>query len=124
MARQDQQKALHRFRESLENLTFNSKPLIDDLTRAAEACKSQAPEIVEIIESRIMQVARGSAVKIISIVVDSLFCMLHCQLYNLCFALYFTVFLGVSCDLKGVTSELAIPWPLCQLASCILCFFS
>lgn len=121
MARQDQQKALHRFRESLENLTFNSKPLIDDLTRTAEACKSQAPEIVEIIESRIMQVASASGVKIISIVVDSLFCMLHYQLYHLCFALYFTVF-GVSCDLKGVTSKLATPWPLCQLA--IYMFFS
>lgn len=56
MARPDQRRALRRFKEALEDLTFNSKPLIDDLTRAAEASKPQAAEIVEIIESRLMQV--------------------------------------------------------------------
>lgn len=55
---EDQQRALQRFKEALEDLTFNSKPLIDDLTRAADASKAQAPKIVEIIESRLMQVDR------------------------------------------------------------------
>ena len=55
-AKDDQRRALQRFQEALEDLTFNSKPLIDDLTRAAESCKAHAPKIVEIIESRLMQV--------------------------------------------------------------------
>ena len=112
MARKNQQTALQRFQESLENLTFNSKPLIDDLTRAADASKSQAPKIVEMIESRIMQVARVSGVKIISIIVYR-FCVIFyavVSIYQLCCLLHFTVF-GVSCDLKGVTNELATPCP-------------
>ena len=56
--REDQQRALQRFKEALEDLTFNSKPLIDDLTRAADSSEAQAPKIVEIIESRLMQVDR------------------------------------------------------------------
>ena len=56
--REDQQRALQRFKEALEDLTFNSKPLIDDLTRAANSSEAQAPRIVEIIESRLMQVDR------------------------------------------------------------------
>lgn len=56
--REDQQRALQRFKEALEDLTFNSKPLIDDLTRAADTSKAQASRIVEIIESRLMQVDR------------------------------------------------------------------
>ena len=56
--REDQQRALQRFKEALEDLTFNSKPLIDDLTRAADSSEAQAPRIVEIIESRLMQVDR------------------------------------------------------------------
>ena len=66
---EDRRRALQRFQEALEDLTFNSKPLIDDLTRAADTNKAQAPRIVEIIESRLMQVDRASwgesAVKII-----------------------------------------------------------
>ena len=58
-ARQEQREAVLRFKGGLEDLTFNSKPLIDDLTRAAEVSKSQAGEIVEIIESRILQVDRA-----------------------------------------------------------------
>ena len=57
---QHKARALQRFQEALEDLTFNSKPLIDDLTRAADASKAQAPRIVEIIESRLMQVDRAS----------------------------------------------------------------
>lgn len=59
-AEEDQRRALQRFKEALEDLTFNSKPLIDDLTRAADASKAQAPRIVEIIESRLKQVDRAS----------------------------------------------------------------
>ena len=55
---EDQRRALQRFKEALEDLTFNSKPLIDDLTRAADVSKAQAAKIVEIIESRLMQVDR------------------------------------------------------------------
>lgn len=54
----EKKKALLRYQQSLEDLTFNSKPLIDDLTRTADNYKMFAAEIVEIIESRIMQVAR------------------------------------------------------------------
>ena len=54
----EKKKALLRFKQSLEDLTFNSKPLIDDLTRAADSYKMFAAQIVEMIESRIMQVAR------------------------------------------------------------------
>ena len=57
---EDRRRALQRFQEALEDLTFNSKPLIDDLTRAADTNKAQAPRIVEIIESRLMQVDRAS----------------------------------------------------------------
>lgn len=56
MARQDPPKAVRGFQEALGELTFNSKPLIDDLTRAAAENKSHAPKIVEIIESRLIQV--------------------------------------------------------------------
>ena len=54
----DMKNALARYKQSLEDLTFNSKPLIDDLTRAAGACQPVANQIVELIESRIFKVAR------------------------------------------------------------------
>ena len=50
---------LARFKQSLEDLSFNSKPLIDDLTRAAGQLAPKGDQIVEIIQSRIMQVATG-----------------------------------------------------------------
>lgn len=109
MARQEQQKSLQRFQEGLEDLTFNSKPLIDDLTRAAGVSKSEAPKIVEMIESRIMQVARASGVKILSSVVD-ISCILHFLRMSFCvlYCLFYCYFLfGVTCDFNSVTSELA-----------------
>lgn len=49
--------ALTGYQRSLEDLTFNSKPLIDDLTRAAEQLEPKGDEVVEIIRRRIMKVA-------------------------------------------------------------------
>lgn len=48
--------ALVRYKKSLEDLTFNSKPLIDDLTRSAGMLEPQG--VVQTIEARIMKVAR------------------------------------------------------------------
>ena len=42
---------------ALEDLTFNSKPIITDLTLAADKYKPIAPRIVEKIENRLRQVA-------------------------------------------------------------------
>ena len=56
MARRDKQEAVRQFEEALEDLTFNSKPLIDHLTRVAGSGESQAAKIVEKLESRLMQV--------------------------------------------------------------------
>ena len=53
----DVEAALARYKRSLEDLTFNSKPLIDDLTRAAGQLEPKGDQIVEVIQSRIMQVA-------------------------------------------------------------------
>ena len=49
---------LAHYKQSLEDLTFNSKPLIDDLTRAAGLCQPMGDQVVELIQSRIMEVAR------------------------------------------------------------------
>ena len=46
------------YERNLEDLTFNSKPLIDDLTRYAEQLEPQGSKVVEIIQRRVMQVAR------------------------------------------------------------------
>lgn len=48
---------LRDFEQALEDLTFNSKPLINDLTMAAEKYKPIANRIVEKIEARLMEVA-------------------------------------------------------------------
>ena len=50
--------SLPRYKESLEDLTFNSKPLIDDLTRAAGQLQAEGDQIIEIIRSRIIQVVK------------------------------------------------------------------
>jgi hypothetical protein len=54
---QDVRGALAKYEKGLEDLTFNSKPLIDDLTRAAGHLGSQAKCVVEVIQSRITKVA-------------------------------------------------------------------
>ena len=48
--------SLLNFEKSLENLTFNSKPLIDDLTRTAGQLEREGKRVVEIIEARIQKV--------------------------------------------------------------------
>ncbi len=48
---------LMRYQQSLEDLTFNSKPIIDDLTREAGIRQAMGDKIVDVIHSRIMKVA-------------------------------------------------------------------
>ena len=48
---------LRDFEKALEDLTFNSKPLINDLTMAAEKYKPIANGIVKKIEARVLEVA-------------------------------------------------------------------
>ena len=102
-ARREQREDVLRFKGGLEDLTFNSKPLIDDLTRAAEASKSQAAEIVEIIESRILQVDRALA--------ESGWKMSSCSRHLYCVYIDYQVVYAIlcivdmfhiTCDLKGV----------------------
>ena len=45
------------YEQSLEDLTFNSKPIINMLTMLAEKHKSLAPQIVDLIETRFFKVA-------------------------------------------------------------------
>ena len=113
MARQEQRAALQRFKDGLEDLTFNSRPLIEDLTRAAEASKSQAAQIVEIIESRILQVDRAlevSGSKIISC--SNHYCVYICCQFLSMFSipLYFVDMFRfhITCDLKGVVYHHAL----------------
>ena len=44
------------YSSSLEDLTFNSKPLINMLTMLAEENSQHAPEIIKLIEKRIYEV--------------------------------------------------------------------
>ena len=48
---------LTRYQHSLGELTFNSKPLIDDLTRTAGLCGPVGAQVVKLIHTRIMKVA-------------------------------------------------------------------
>ena len=60
MAEYDKEKVkaiLQDYEETLEVLTINSKPLINDLTMAAGRYKPLAPQIVAVIESRLFEVA-------------------------------------------------------------------
>ena len=54
----DFEAALLRYGRNLEDLTFNSKPLIDDLTRAAGQLEPKGDKVVGMIQKRIMKVAR------------------------------------------------------------------
>lgn len=74
MAEHDPQKVaaiLKDYEEALETLTFNSKPLINDLTMAADRYTPLAPKIVEKIESRVFEVFTSSV------------CILACMPYLL-----------------------------------------
>lgn len=54
---EDVKRELASYEKSLEDLTFNSKPLIDDLTRVAGQLEPQGKYVVEIIQARLMKVA-------------------------------------------------------------------
>ena len=62
------------FERSLEGLTSNCKPQIDDLTRAAGQFEAEESQIVGVIETRIMKVAEANEV----IVMDYHFYMHVC----------------------------------------------
>ena len=49
--------ALTHYQNKLEDLTFNSKPLIDDLTRTAGLYGSVGGQVVELIQTRLKKVA-------------------------------------------------------------------
>jgi len=53
----DYSHVLSTYQKSLEELTFNSKPLIDDLTRTAGSYNAVAEQVVELIKKHIMKVA-------------------------------------------------------------------
>lgn len=59
---EDVKTALSRYEQSLEDLTFNSKPLIDGLTRTADQLGHSGNQIVKIIQNRIMKVAEPADV--------------------------------------------------------------
>lgn len=48
--------AVKEYESSLKDLTFNSKPLINMLTMLAEESIAHAPEIVKLIEAKLMKV--------------------------------------------------------------------
>ncbi len=50
------EKSLTTFSASLEDLTFNSKPIIDELTRFAGSYQHLAPQLVQSVEDHILEV--------------------------------------------------------------------
>ena len=72
---------LQDFEKALEDLTFNSKPLINDLTMAAEKYKPIAKNIVKKIEERVLEVASFLSFKLFS------FCSQSCNFLCVWFAL-------------------------------------
>ena len=48
--------AVREYQSSLKDLTFNSKPLINMLTMLAEESIAHAPEIVKLIEAKLLKV--------------------------------------------------------------------
>ena len=72
---------LEDYSETLEVLTINSKPLINDLTMAADRYKPLAPQIIEKIESRLFEVSTAFTLVFIDLCV-SLYVYLLLFLYN------------------------------------------
>ncbi len=107
-AAKDFSHALSRYQKSLEELTFNSKPLIDDLTRAAETCKVVAKDVIKLIKKHIMKVAswRKKNFKKSSSVVYSHFCI---HLHN-CMVIVMTF---ISYERKGIAEVEVEGWVLC-----------
>lgn len=56
------EKSLKTFSASLEDLTFNSKPIIDELTRFAGVYKQLAPQLVQSVEDHILEVEMDSLI--------------------------------------------------------------
>ena len=68
------QAILQDYSETLEVLTINSKPLINDLTMAADRYKPLAPQIVGVIESRLFEVPTA-----VSLFVSRVVCVYYCM---------------------------------------------
>lgn len=87
MAEPDAQKVeaiLQDYAETLEILTINSKPLINDLTMAADRYKQLAPQIVGKIESRLFEVATAAFNFLSSVLcIFSVYSFSICLLYSL-----------------------------------------
>ena len=69
------QAILQDYAETLEVLTINSKPLINDLTMAADRYKPLASQIVSVIESRLFEVPADVFLFMLSRVVCVYYCM-------------------------------------------------
>lgn len=86
---------LQDFEKALEDLTFNSKPLINDLTMAAEKYKPIAKSIVKKIEERVLEVASFLSFKLLSFCLltpsCNFFICIVCPLYP-CFLYLFCCF--------------------------------
>lgn len=94
VAVKDANTALARYEHSLDDLTFNSKPLIDDLTRSAEQLEPKGDEIVEMIQRRIMKVASRRMKLAFSVFIFNSYSIaflllnhgyIHCFFYNILF---------------------------------------
>ena len=59
----DYSHALANYQRSLAELTFNSKPLIDDLTRAAGRYVAVGSQVIQLVQKHIMKVATWSLKK-------------------------------------------------------------
>ena len=68
------QAILQDYLETLEVLTINSKPLINDLTMAADRYKPLATQIVGVIESRLFEVPTA-----VSLFVSRVVCLYYCM---------------------------------------------
>jgi len=53
-----EEEVINEYQSSLNDLTFNSKPLINMLTMLADDNEQHAPHIVEVIESHMNKVLR------------------------------------------------------------------
>lgn len=88
---------LQDYTETLEVLTINSKPLINDLTMAADRYKPLAFQIIEKIESRLFEVSAAFTFVFIDL------CVFLC-LYLLCFLYNFTDLWEMAMN-KGTISQ-------------------
>lgn len=92
--REKVQSILQDYAETLEVLTINSKPLINDLTMAADRYKPLAAEIVAVIESRLFEVEA-----VFFLFVPRVLCVFSLDLCLFCSILYRVCF--CVCGLAG-----------------------